>query len=414
MLIPLLSLLWVGVPASNVLGQVSPSEPRSTGLNLTARIPSLEGDLQALAAKASAITEVRHSAEANIATAPIVTYRFDLPLGTLHACVARSHVLTWTPSGNPTTYYLRESAGNKQARANAASAAKLKARRRLLARWEEVKRLASLPDRELARLAQAGDRTAQGLRHPRVAASTRLTYQLPARALAALWSQGSTRVRVADLPETLQSLAEQVAPQVRIRTSTSTYLLRDTVRDEGSLELRVTGTIDRPNIQGTLHCGRGRTHQSEFSLLYPELGLRQPPDERRAELPKTRRRSDDPWLSARITLREPASRRGLAPGERPRSARPLATLLDELAAQAQLPVIADCAYQPKNEEWLKSQWWLAEDLVNTPLAEALDLLCADFESEWFFIKGAIVVRSKYWFLPVEQRGMSGKTVAAEQ
>ncbi len=78
--------------------------------------------------------------------------------------------------------------------------------------------------------------------------------------------------------------------------------------------------------------------------------------------------------------------------------------MKDLARQVSLPIIAGCEYKPKDNQWLRKQWWLAADIADKPLAEALDLLCADFEYEWRFHQGVLLLRPQRWYVPPEQRG----------
>jgi hypothetical protein len=106
-----------------------------------------------------------------------------------------------------------------------------------------------------------------------------------------------------------------------------------------------------------------------------------------------------------VTLRDVKRSSALDAGERPERAKPLADLLRELASQVNIPILAECDYRPKEADWLRAQWWLAEDIVEEPLTRALDLLCADFEYEWRFEHGALLLRPSRWYLePIARTG----------
>jgi hypothetical protein len=137
-------------------------------------------------------------------------------------------------------------------------------------------------------------------------------------------------------------------------------------------------------------------------------GTREPPKERRKGLPKSRYARNS-QLQDKVTLREPASRKRLDAGERPPGAKSLATFLKELSKQAEIPILAECEYRPKDVAWLRKQWWLADDIVDRPLYEALDLLCADFEYEWRYQGGIVLLRPRLWYVEPAQRGYAGPT-----
>lgn len=90
-------------------------------------------------------------------------------------------------------------------------------------------------------------------------------------------------------------------------------------------------------------------------------------------------------------------------GERPPKAAPLAVLLQQVAEQVDVPILAECEYEPKKPGWSNRQWWLAADIVDEPLTRALDLLCADFEYEWRFSEGMLLLRPRLWFAQEKER-----------
>src|SRR5207253_2778662 len=94
-------------------------------------------------------------------------------------------------------------------------------------------------------------------------------------------------------------------------------------------------------------------------------------------------------------------------------AKALVPLLQDLAKQIPMPVLAATDYRPHPEEtpdpakdgrWLRDEWWLAAPIVDQPLPKALDMLCADFEYEWRFHRGVLQLRHKRWYLPEGEQG----------
>lgn len=181
--------------------------------------------------------------------------------------------------------------------------------------------------------------------------------------------------------------------------------MADLVIPQGRLRLQQGGTLDRPTIWGSLRYGG---HGNDFNVLYFEGGVRQPPEERRQRAMATPTKPpSNPVFRQPVTLRDLPRQSSYEPGERPRNARPLLEYLRQLTLQTDLPVVADCEYRSKEQDkdgtWLRQQWWLASDIVDRPLAEALDLLCADFEYEWQFQEGVLLLRSKRWYQDRSER-----------
>jgi hypothetical protein len=77
---------------------------------------------------------------------------------------------------------------------------------------------------------------------------------------------------------------------------------------------------------------------------------------------------------------------------------PLAKLLKDLAEQGVPPLISACDYKPRNKEWLATQWWLGSDIIDQPLHKALDLICADFEYEWEYRDGMVLLWPSRWYV----------------
>lgn len=253
--------------------------------------------------------------------------------------------------------------------------------------------MAQLSPDQLANLARRGDRMAQSLLHPRGAAAARLCFSLPAAQIQRVWSGEELSLSTSSLPPALQAASKDaIGPSPKILFNGVPVKPTET----GTFRLALGGTPDRPTVWSSLNFG---AHGVVTNLLYAEAGSRQPPQERRAEARAFPTKTpNDPRFQQRVTLTDPALKSAHAAGERPPGAKPLAVLLKELARQTHLPVLAECDYRPRDSAWMTEQWWLAEEIRNTPLHQALDLLCADFEYEWRFEAGHLVLRSRYWYL----------------
>lgn len=394
-------------PGSTAIGELTDSRlnTRVAGSQRDAEWGETLGDY---VERLSKRTKVTQSANSPFNEYPIVILSAEMPLRNIHRALADAYHLTWNVSKDtPANYTLDESAANRQARANARSKTSLKARQQMLARVEQVRRLAYLPPDELRKVAAEGDRKAASLTHPRATPMARLLFQLPASMWEELWKNGSSSmVRVSDLTPDLQELAKRGVGNTRVTTSGGDdFQLSDVVVSQGQIKLQFGGTVDRPTIWGSMRYGNNGTH---FNLLYPEAFARQPPEDRRREVrARPTRPPSQAHFRKTVTLKDRAPKSGFE-YERPAGARPLAEYLSQLAKQVDIPIVADCEYQSpekdKGNYWLRAQWWLGADIIDRPLAEALDLLCADFEYEWEFKGGALLLRPRRWFMPLKDRG----------
>jgi hypothetical protein len=150
-------------------------------------------------------------------------------------------------------------------------------------------------------------------------------------------------------------------------------------------------------------------HGNDFNVVYADPFGRQPASERRiAAIASPSKPPDAPAFRRRITLRDTHRSGGLEAGERPPAALVLAEYLRELDRQTNLPILADCAYVQRENDpggrWRREQSWLTADIVERPLAETLDLLCADFEYEWEYREGALILRPIRWYAEPSERG----------
>jgi len=346
-------------------------------------------------------TKVDHQVNVPFDQDPIVVLNSSMSLGRLHRALASTYHLTWrTANGITPSYTLQMSRSDKQARANVRSGAALRARQIMNARLDHVRQLAFLPKDRLQQAASNGDKHAGSFLHPRTGAMAKLVFQLPASMWQQLQQGKAPVISVASLSPDLQDLAKQAAGTTRVTTSNGeNYRTCDLVVPQGRIRLQMGGTLDRPTIWGSMRYG---SHGNDFNVLYFEGGVRQPPEDRRKQAAALRsKRPSATAFQQKVTLRDVPRQGYYEPGERPKGGRPLLEYLRQLAAQTDLPIVADCDYKSKEQDrdsmWLRQQWWLASDIVDRPLAEALDLLCADFEYEWQFQDGVLLLWQKRWY-----------------
>jgi hypothetical protein len=343
-------------------------------------------------------TGVEQSVKPSFDVRPLLALNVDLSLEKLQRVIEANYQLTWFASTDqPPRYILEESAADGRARAQALTMERRRARLRMLARLDDVRRLASLSNEELAPLEAAGEGMAQSLKYPRSRAMAQLLLGLPQPLVEEFWRTGSVRIAVGSLPGPLQELARGAAGS-RIDPADV---------ERGSLAMKLGGSIDRPTIWANQSYGQAG---HGYNLLYNEGIYPQPPQERRrgAEaLPSSV--PTDPRFKKKVSLNDPGNRPAIPVelGQRPPDCKPLAILLQDLGWQVDMPILAECEYRRKGEgpdpEWLRRQWWLPDDILDEPLPHVLDLLCADFEYEWRFKGGALLFRPRLWFAEPEQR-----------
>jgi hypothetical protein len=357
------------------------------------------GELLTYLKRLSAETGVEHAARDRLATRPLVALRTYGSLRRQQHGLRALYAASWQRSaGVEPRYTLVLEIADLRERERAALDLRTAARRRLLDRWRAVSRLAFLPPGALVRAAPTEPDLVRCLQHPRYLAAARAGFSLPMTMVQQAIATGRASTPVVSLPSELQSLAK-TAWRGDSADRTGDEVL------SGTAQLRLGGTPQRLTVWLQLLVGQEGV---DTNLLYAEGWTRQPPQERRREaqsrptpVPK------DPRFRTKVTLREPASRAGLQPGERPPGAKPLGALLKELSEQVDLPLLAEVEHRlPKDDpdgRWLRKQWWLAADLVKRPLPEVLDMLCADFECEWRFEHGFLLIRPRLWFLEPEER-----------
>jgi hypothetical protein len=374
--------------------EIHPPVPRppDARLNHQVKEEQVGGTLGEYVALLGEKTKVEQKVVRPLAERGLLALSIDTTLARLHEALARNSQLTWRATADRVPKYtLAESSDDQHRRRSALLVMQAQARAQLLARWQEIRRLAFLSPDELKRLADSGDSKAASLAQS--PAMAQMLFQLPDAAMQQFWGQGATRVPIAALPPEAQAQARSLARKDLPDP--------DFVTREGHIQMKVGGTPDRPTIYAEMHYGKDGI---EHNLLYNEGTTRQPPQERREQAKrKPSKPPRDPRFKKKVTLRDPAVNGAEQPGERPPKAKPLAELLQDLAGQVNLPIVAECEYKPREVRWLRRQWWLAEEIVDTPLTEALDLLCADFEYEWRFMDGFLLLRPRLWFLEPAQR-----------
>src|SRR5262249_54492561 len=150
---------------------------------------------------------------------------------------------------SPPGYTLQESPQNARERAQALAVARAQAQQRMVARLQEVRRMAFLPRDALAQLARAGEAKGKSLKNPRTSAMARLMAQLPPEVFRQLETTGSASITVASLSPELQSLACEVAGRQHEGIDPSVVVAN------GVIKLAYAGTIDRPTIWARIMWG---------------------------------------------------------------------------------------------------------------------------------------------------------------
>jgi hypothetical protein len=378
---------------------VDAGPPAGSGHSAPVALSQAQGTLRDGLRLVSDQSKVQHRTAPPFDDRWLIALNADRSLSEVRRGLAATYSLTWRPSPSPPRHYLLEAAKEDlAARQKAALAMRQLAVGKLRQRWEQVRRMAFMTDGDLRILQAQGETKARTLQRPSLRSATRLAFSLPPPVLEELWSQGRVDYPPSQLAPQLQTYARTAFKGDRSDLTGAEIL-------SGTIRLAIGGSAARPTVWMTLRAGQdGR----DVNLLYAEGWTRQPPQERRREaqsrptpVPK------DPRFRTKVTLREPASRAGLQPGERPPGAKPLGALLKELSEQVDLPLLAEVEHRlPKDDpdgRWLRKQWWLAADLVKRPLPEVLDMLCADFECEWRFEHGFLLIRPRLWFLEPEER-----------
>lgn len=380
------------------------AKPVDARLKQIVRVEQVGGDLAAYLASLTKVSDVHLEAAEQFQSRSFLAINVDSSLQQLQQAIAATYQLTWQSTGEPREYLLGESKEDRRVRANARATNNLRVRRQLMARWQEVSRMASLPEAQLGLLARQGDRRAQSMLSSVGSATSRLYFGLHPAILQQFWQTGSAQLSIAQLPSELRALVAQAVGSQRATIHPEggePYEIKSDP-NSGTLQLQFGGTPDRPTVWGRLRVGGG--FGMDTNLLYAEGWTRQPASERRqAPLARRRKPVDDSRFKTRVSLTDLVKRTGVEVGERPEKGRPLAVLLQELGKQIDLPVLAECDYKPKDAEWLRKQWWLSAEIVKQPLSRALDLMCADFEYEWRFEEGAILLRPATWYLEPAER-----------
>lgn len=348
---------------------------------------------------------VRHAAREPFEKRALLAANSTRPLARFHSASERLYQLTWQRESDGSRLLAEDKEDRKQ-RAEALSRARVRGLQRLRSRWEHVRRLSALPTRDLEARAASGDQKAKTLLHPRGLAMTRLALRACAGKLEPIWARGSLSLPIRSLSREEQALAQEGignfkwsfrGPDGAQGSFGPEWILK------GTLDLALGGTLDRPTIWACLRpqSGRGGSFRN---LLDQEAMSREPPMERRNALrEKKPKPPEDVRLRRRLSLRDPALARRRTPGERPPGAKTPAEVLRELAIQTGMPLFAECEYRPREGGWRGAQWWMAADIIDQPLHEALDLICADFEMAWEFVDDTLLIRPRLWFLEPKDR-----------
>ena len=360
------------------------------------------GRLSSYLSAVSEETGVRHRATSPYADYPIEACNIDFSLLRFQRALAQTYHLSWKlVGGQETTYTLYEHTRDKQRRADALAAAQRIGRERLFARWQTVRQMAFQPSRKGV-AASSNNSMASVLKNPRAGAMARLVFQLPDSLMQRVWGGEAVRLPVRSLSPDLRRLAVEAMGNITSRAlgqDGQIFEVRPEMIQDGSLLLSLGGTPDRPTVWAGLRHERAMGVQPSFNLLDVVAFQKQPPSDRRRELrQRPSKRSTVEELQRRVSLRDPAVAKPHEAAERPAGAKPLAILLEDLSNQTGIPVVAECEYRAKDTRWLQSQWWLASEIVSRPLDEALNLLCADFEYEWEFRDGILLLRPLLWYL----------------
>jgi len=329
----------------------------------------------------------------------LVALNARLPLEQIQRGLARTYRLTWQASSSkPTAYRLYQRLEDQELRRRARERAAAAGQGSVLAQLEHVRSLAALPPDQLNAVAARGDREADQMKSPLTRKMTALAMMAQPATWRAVLQGFQQRVKLADLGPEAVALAKSIVPD-------SPW--PDVAERLGFVAFGLGGTPNRPTIWMVLKVGG---HGILHNLLYADglQRVRQPPAERRvqATLNPSRVPKDKRFMvkvSLRDELLDGAREAAATPPRRPTGAKPLAILLQDLVAQTELPILAECDYRPDDAKWLREQWWLAEDIEEKPLPEALDLLCADFEYEWEFSQGFLILRPRLWFAGPEER-----------
>jgi len=382
----------------------APTRSPDPRLGRTVAAAQLAGTIGDYLGALSEDTEVRHRADEPFDQRGLVALNIDASLRRLHQGLARTYELSWKAErpdwdqdDDAPEYRLYQSEVNAATRQRALQAEVQRGRQSVMARWDYIARLASLPPEQLRAIADAGEPKAQSLLSPRSGEIMRLATNLPADALSELWRSGSVKVPVAGMSPQLQQFVRgavlgtgRVLPDPDIFTR------------EGVFHLNAQGRLDRPTVIASIVYGRDAMSSNILYHEAPTFGEREPPADRRQGLVASRVPRDRRFRQ-KVTLMIEERNPKADPRLRPGNAKPLAVLLQDLGGQVDVPILADCEHKPGDLRWKAQQEWLAESIEDKPLAEALDLLCADFQYEWRFVDGFLTLRPRLWFATPEQR-----------
>ncbi len=365
------------------------------------RITQMGGDLARFLRQISTHTRIRLEPAETCAATPLSRFGGQQDLRQLLRALQANQAHTLLGSGEPPAYRLARTSKDGQARKDAALRLARRGKEELNYRWDLIRRMASLPDDKRQELDAVDPAMARVLRHPRGLPAARVGVSLPESVYEALWREGRAKIKIGQLSQAMQKDVLAMANIVE-GNSEEDYLRY------GNIRLVTGGTPDRPTVHMMV---RGVNAATTVNLLYAEGWTREDPSaRRRAARRHPTAEPGDPRFKKLVSVKDSAYRfkQGGESGTRPPNALPLAPLLRDLSVQASIPILAQTDYHPRDGEdenseavarWVRSQWWMAEAIESEPLTRALDLLCADFEMEWEFKHGTILIRPKRWCLP---------------
>lgn len=355
---------------------------------------TLSGYLKAVSAKSSVPHQVKppHGDRALVALGPPISLR------ELQKAMARDLMLSWERKG--ASYHLSESARDRKLRRDAWEKKHASALTAMVARFRHKASLINLSDEELARRAAARDPFAHLARQDRarhrgsVADKVRFITSLPQGVLEKAFAGAVVDVRYNQLSRENQARFMQVT-----RGFVGRPLRQHEIPEHGAMRLFLSGTWSRPELQVKFRFDKGGGGVTTLTATSVDPD----PADRRLGM-QWARVPEHPEFKKKITLTDTGRPKGgyFSGGERPPNALPMQPLLKQLSEQVNLPIIAECDYKLKDPLWLAKQWWMLKQIKDEPLSRALDLLCADFEYEWEFREGVLLLR------PVPGAGSSGK------
>lgn len=365
-------------------------------LDQTTSLSQPHGSLESYLERMSAGTAVPHEAKPPHGDRPLVIFNRGLTLRSLQKTLAGALVLSWARKGD--LYPLDQSPRDRTLLRQAWEKREARALAQALARFRHKATLVDLSDAELDQRVAAGDEfavlTKRDRRKGSMAKKLKLVASLPPFVLERVFAGDVVDVRYSNMSPEVQELFRSEA-----LASGSNGIDQREMPAYGCLRIYLKGTWSRPELGAQFRYDRDSGSVSSLS----SLSVVPDPGDRRGGI----RWSAVPRHAAfkkKVSLIDTGRPKEghFFGGERPPGALPLQPYLMQLSRQVDLPIVAECAYKEKDIEWLAKQWWIPATIKDEPLPRALDLLGADFEYEWQFREGAIVLK------PAPGSGSGGK------